>query len=137
MAPSPIKIKWFNTFRLAFSVSSLFWYIYIIIISPFHLSTHYYGQGNVTSYFREQSFDFYGGGGHGIFFLNNNSLIKRLITNRGIWEAWIFRWKTVWQPQSVAPGFQHLPEKNNTQKPDWVKHKYKYDNRKCETAIKN
>jgi hypothetical protein len=28
--------------------------------------THYYGHGNVTSYFREQSFDFYGGGGHGI-----------------------------------------------------------------------
>jgi hypothetical protein len=27
-----------------------------------------------------------------------------------------------------APGFQHTPEKNDTQKPDWVKHKYKYDN---------
>ena len=62
---------------------------------------------------------------------------KRLITNRGIWEAWIPRWKTVWQPQSFAPGFQHTPEKNNIQKPDWVKHKYKYDNRKCETAIQN
>jgi len=38
----------------------------------FHVSsvcTHYYGHGNVTSYFREQSFDFYGGGGHGIFIL--------------------------------------------------------------------
>ena len=62
---------------------------------------------------------------------------KRLITNGGIWEAWILRWKTVWQPQSFAPGFQHTPEKNYTQKPDWVKHKYKYDNRKCETAIKH
>ena len=36
-----------------------------------------------------------------------------------------------------SSGFQHTHEKNNTQKPDWVKHKYKYDNRKCETAIKN
>jgi hypothetical protein len=26
--------------------------------------------------------------------------------------------------------FQHTHEKNNTQKPDWVKHKYKYDNTK-------
>jgi hypothetical protein len=50
--------------------------MYIIIISPFHLSTHYYGHGNVTSYFRGPSLDFYGGGGHGIFFLNNNSLIN-------------------------------------------------------------
>jgi hypothetical protein len=33
-------------------------------------------------------------------------------------------------------GSNHL-KKNDTQKPDWVKHKYKYDNRKCETAIKN
>ena len=32
--------------------------------------------------------------------------------------------------QSFAPGFQHTHEKNNTQKPDWVKHKYKYDNTK-------
>ena len=34
------KIFLFNTFRLAFSLSSLFWYMYIIIISPFHLSVH-------------------------------------------------------------------------------------------------
>ena len=69
--------------------------------------------------------------------LSDNFFLKDLITNRGIWEAWIPRWKTVWQPQSFAPGFQHTPEKNYTQKPDWVKQKYKYDNRKCETAIKN
>jgi hypothetical protein len=55
---------------------------------------------------------------------------KKINKKRGIWEAWIFRWKTVWQPQSFAPGFQNTHEKNNTQKPDWVKHKYKYDNTK-------
>ena len=70
------KIFLFNTFRLAFSLSSLFWYMYIIIISPFHLSTHYYGHGNVTSYFREQSFDFYGGGGHGNLKKKKKSLIN-------------------------------------------------------------
>jgi hypothetical protein len=41
---------------------------------PFHLSTHYCGHGNVTSYFREQSFDLYGGGGHG-------NLEEKKITN--------------------------------------------------------
>ena len=34
------KVFLFNIFRLAFSLSSLFWYMYIIIISPFHLSVH-------------------------------------------------------------------------------------------------
>jgi hypothetical protein len=57
------KVFLFNIFRLAFSLSSLFWYMYIIIISPFHVCAHYYG--HVTSYFGELSFDFYRGGGHG------------------------------------------------------------------------
>jgi hypothetical protein len=39
------------------------------------MSTHYNGHGNVTSYFREQSFDFYGGGGMEFKKKKNNSLI--------------------------------------------------------------
>jgi hypothetical protein len=51
--------------------------------------THYYGHGNVTSYFREQSFDFYGGGGHGIEKNNLSKIIKHVNNRRKPAEALI------------------------------------------------